>query len=183
MSKAFNKETDAETAEEQDAPDPLPPNTRNYMTPGGFDAMQEELRRLLREERPKVVETVAWAAGNGDRSENGDYIYGKKRLREIDRRARYLAKRLESASVVDPKLQQKNTRVFFGATVTYVRENGEEKMVTLVGIDEADADQGKISWQSPVARALFKAEVGDKVTLHTPLSVETLEVTALRYGV
>ena len=181
MSKASTKETHAETVEEQDGPDLLPPNTRNYMTPNGFAAMQEELRRLLRDERPKVVETVAWAAGNGDRSENGDYIYGKKRLREIDRRARYLTKRLESASVVDPKLQQKNTRVFFGATVTYIRENGEERTVTLVGIDEADLGQGKISWQSPVARALFKAEVGDTVTLCTPSSVETLEVTGLRY--
>ena len=181
MSKAFTRETDAEIDEEPEAPDPLPPNTRNYMTPEGFAAMRDELRRLLREERPKVVETVAWAAGNGDRSENGDYIYGKKRLREIDRRARYLTKRLESASVVDPRLQQQNTRVFFGATVTYLRENGEEKTVTLVGIDEADAAQGKISWQSPVARALFKAETGDTVTLRTPGSVETLEVTGLRY--
>ena len=181
MSKAFTRETDIETEEEQETPDPLPPNTRNYMTPDGFAAMRDELRRLLREERPKVVETVAWAAGNGDRSENGDYIYGKKRLREIDRRARYLTKCLESASVVDPRLQQQNTRVFFGATVTYLRDNGEEKTVTLVGIDEADAAQGKISWQSPVARALFKAEVGDTVTLRTPSSVETLEVTALRY--
>src|SRR5918997_1047362 len=117
MSKAFTNETDAE--EGQDVPDPLPPNTKNYMTPEGFAAMREELRRLLREERPKVVETVAWAAGNGDRSENGDYIYGKKRLREIDRRTRYLTKRLESAEIVDPAQQTRRDQAFFGATVTY----------------------------------------------------------------
>ena len=177
----MNDRTDRPAADEEDAPDPLPPSTKNYMTPDGFAALQDELRRLLREERPKVVEIVAWAAGNGDRSENGDYIYGKKRLREIDRRARYVTKRLESAVVVDPKLQEQNTRVFFGATVTYVRENGEEKTVTLVGVDEADVAQGKISWQSPVARALFKAEVGDAVQLRTPSTVEILEVAALRY--
>ncbi len=181
MSKAFTKETDVEVEEEHEVPDPLPAGTKNYMTRDGFAALQEELRRLMRDERPKVVETVAWAAGNGDRSENGDYIYGKKRLREIDRRARYLTRRLESASVVDPALQQNNTRVFFGATVTYRRENGEARTVTLVGVDEADAERGKISWQSPVARALFRAEVGDVVTLRTPAGVETLEVTGLHY--
>ena len=181
MNKTFIQETDAQDFDEQGAPDPLPANTRNYMTPGGFGAMQEELRGLLRDERPKVVEIVSWAAGNGDRSENGDYIYGKKRLREIDRRIRYLTRRLESASVVDPELQQRNTKVFFGATVTYIRESGEEKTVTLVGIDEADLSQGKISWQSPVAQALIKAEAGDTVKIRTPSGVETLEIIALHY--
>ncbi|MBI3420272.1 MAG: transcription elongation factor GreB, partial [Proteobacteria bacterium] len=138
-------------------------------------------QKLLREERPKVVETVSWAAGNGDRSENGDYIYGKKRLREIDRRVRYLAKRLKSAEVVDSKLQKNHEQIFFGATVTYARENGEARTVTLVGVDEADLAEGKISWISPLAHALLKAGVGDAVKLYTPAGVETIEVVSIRY--
>lgn len=182
MSKAFTKETDGEDdePEEQDA---LPASIKNYMTPHGFSVLQKELRQLMRVERPKVVETVAWAAGNGDRSENGDYIYGKKRLREIDRRARYLTKRLESAEIVDPKRQQGLEQVFFGATVTYVREDDSEHTVILVGVDEADATQGKISWISPVAKALMKSKIGDTVELRTPAGTETLEVVSLEYRV
>ena len=183
MSKAFVKETDAEPAElpEDDAP-ALPGGTKNYMTPEGHRRMQEELRQLLREERPKIVEIVAWAAGNGDRSENGDYIYGKKRLREIDRRIRFLTKRLESAEVVDPSRQTRRDQVFFGATVTYADRHGAEKAVTIVGIDEADLDHGRVSWVSPIARALLKAHEGDVVELRTPAGLEPIEVVEIRYG-
>jgi len=183
MSKAFTKEDDNESnGDETEIVDTLPAHVKNYVTPTGFAAMQNELRHLLYSERPKVVETVAWAAGNGYRSENGDYIYGKKRLREIDRRVRYLGKRLESAEVVDPKQQQQLKQIFFGATVTYAREDDSEVIVTLVGIDEADATHGKISWQSPVAKALMKKQVGDSFTLHTPAGSETIEVVALQYS-
>ena len=151
------------------------------MTPTGFAALQDELNRLWRDERPRVVEIVTWAAGNGDRSENGDYLYGKKRLREIDRRLRYLTKRLESAEVVDPKKQQKLEKVFFGATVTYAREDGTELTVTLVGPDEADVSKGKISWLSPVARALMKAQAGDMVEMKTGTGAETFEVLSVCY--
>src|SRR3954447_16059575 len=180
MSKAFVKETDREPEPIDDAP-AIPAGGKNYMTPHGHRRMQEELRQLLRVERPKVVETVAWAAGNGDRSENGDYIYGKKRLREIDRRIRFLTKRMESAEVVDPAQQKNRTRVFFGATVTYVNDRDEEKTVTIVGIDEADLAFGRISWISPVARALLKAEVGDVVEVRTPAGGDSLEVIEIRY--
>lgn len=179
MSKAFVTENDSE--EDLEDPEPLPADVRNYMTPGGFATLQEELRVLVKEERPKTVETVTWAAGNGDRSENGDYLYGKKRLREIDRRIRYLTKRLESAEVVDPKRQQGLEQVFFGATVTYVREDDSEHAVTLVGIDEADLSQGKISWISPVAKALMKSRVGDAVELRTSAGVEMIEVLSIVY--
>lgn len=157
-------------------------SSTHYVTPGGFAQLQAELKRLLYGERPKVVEIVAWAAGNGDRSENGDYIYGKKRLREIDRRVRYLSKRLENAQIVDPIQQRHLKQVFFGATVTYATADDTEHTVTLVGIDEADASQGKISWQSPVAMALLKAGIGDTVKLRTPVGEQWLEVVALRYG-
>ncbi len=167
--------------DDEDEGPALPTGTRNYMTPAGHARMQAELRRLLREERPKVVEIVSWAAGNGDRSENGDYLYGKKRLREIDRRARFLTKRLESAEVVDPTRQTRRDRVFFGATVTYVNGRDEEITVTLVGIDEADLEAGRISWISPVARALLKAQAGDVVTVRTPAGAEDLEVIAIAY--
>src|SRR5579859_5065747 len=130
---------------------------KNYITRKGFEALQAELRFLSRDERPKVVEVVSWAAGNGDRSENGDYLYGKKRLREIDRRIRFLTKRLEIAEVVDPALRKNTDQVFFGATVTYVNERGQEKTITIVGVDEADLDRGQVSWVSPIARALLKA--------------------------
>jgi transcription elongation factor GreB len=181
MSKAFTKETDGSDDDEPEEPEALPKGFKNYMTPSGFAALQEELRRLMREERPKVVETVAWAASNGDRSENGDYIYGKKRLREIDRRLRYLNKRLESAEVVDPQKQQALTQVFFGATVTYARGDGSEHTVTLVGLDEANLAEGKISWISPVARALMKARKGDTVEMRAASGTETLEVLSIRY--
>ncbi len=181
MSKAFTKETDADT-DDQDEADALPAHQKNYMTPQGFAALQTELRRLMHDERPKVVEVVSWAAGNGDRSENGDYIYGKKRLREIDRRVRYLTKRIESAEVVDPQRQQNLQQVFFGATVTYAREDGAEQTVAIVGLDEADLEAGKISWLSPVARALMKAHVGDTVECRTPAGKDVLEVLAIRYG-
>lgn len=181
MSKAFTKEGDGDD-EDDDLPEAeVAAPVVNYMTPTGFAALQAELRQLQREERPKIVEIVAWAAGNGDRSENGDYIYGKRRLREIDRRLRYLSKCLESAVVVDPEQQKNLTQVFFGATVTYVREDDSEVTVTLVGTDEANASQGKISWISPVAKALMKARVGDNVELRTPVGVEVIEVLAVRY--
>ena len=181
MSKAFVKETDDEPDLPDDAPQ-LPSGLKNYMTPEGHLQMQEELRRLLREERPKTVEVVAWAAGNGDRSENGDYLYGKKRLREIDRRIRFLSKRLETAVVVDPAAQKNREQVFFGATVTYAGKDDRENTVTIVGIDEADLDHGRVSWISPIARALLKAHEGDVVELRTPNGIEPIEVVEIRYG-
>jgi transcription elongation factor GreB len=180
MSKAFVKETDDEPDLPDDAPE-LPAGVKNYMTPEGHRHMQEELRRLLREDRPKTVEVVAWAAGNGDRSENGDYLYGKKRLREIDRRVRFLSKRLETAAVVDPEALKNRDQVFFGATVTYANEAGAERTITIVGIDEADLEQGRVSWISPIARALLKGQVGDIVDLRTPAGIERIEVVEIRY--
>ncbi len=182
MSKAFVKETNDELELPDEAPI-IPTGVRNYMTPTGHRCMQEELRRLLREERPKTVEIVAWAAGNGDRSENGDYIYGKQRLREIDRRVRFLTKRLESAEVVDPRQQTRRDQVFFGASVTYANRHGAEKTVTIVGIDEADLERGQVSWISPIARALLKAHEGETVELRTPTGSEQIEVLEIRYGV
>src|SRR5438552_12293521 len=180
-SKAFVKETEDEPELTVDPP-AIPPGLKNYMTPDGHRHMQDELRRLLREERPKVVGGVAWAAGNGDRSENGDYIYGKKRLREIDRRIRFLSKRLESAEVVDPQRQKNRDQVFFGATVTYADARGAERTVTIVGIDEVDLDRGQVSWISPIARALLKAQEGDVVELRTPAGTERIEVIEIRYS-
>src|SRR5690348_7347405 len=180
MSKAFVKESD----DEVDLPDEqpaVPAGFKNYMTPCGHHQMQDELRQLLRVERPKVVETVAWAAGNGDRSENGDYIYGKRRLREIDRRIRFLSKRLESAQIVDPKQQRNPDQVFFGATVSYADGQGIEKTVTIVGVDEADFARGQVSWISPIARALMKAHEGDIVELRAPAGIEQIEVLEIRY--
>lgn len=181
MSKAFTKESDGDDAEDSEIAEELPASVKNYMTPSGFALLQAELRELLYKERPKIVEIVSWAAGNGDRSENGDYIYGKKRLREIDRRVRYLTKRIESAEVVDPEQQQHLKQVFFGATVTYAREDDSEHQVTLVGVDEVDIDQGRISWLSPVAKALLKGRVGDSVEVKTPAGNEMLEIVAIRY--
>ena len=181
MSKAFVKESDDE-ADLPDEPPAVPVGFKNYMTPRGHRQMQDELRQLLRVERPKVVEIVAWAAGNGDRSENGDYIYGKRRLREIDRRIRFLTKRLESAEVVDPRQQKRRDQVFFGATVTYATEDGTKTTITIVGIDEADFARGQVSWVSPIARALLKAHEGDTVELRAPAGVEQIEVLEIRYG-
>ena len=184
MSKAFTKETETE-AEEPDSPDPLPKGLKNYVTPNGLRLLREEFDQLRRVERPKVVEVVAWAAGNGDRSENGDYIYGKKRLREIDRRLRFLMKRIESAEVVDPAYQKNRDQVFFGATVTYADADGgadaEESTVRIVGIDEARTDRGQVSWVSPIARALIKAEEGDVVAIATPTGTKHVEVVKISY--
>lgn len=180
MSKAFTKET--ETSDEDELVLPaLPAGGKNYMTPTGYARLREELLDLIDNERPKVVEAVHWAASNGDRSENGDYLYGKKRLREIDRRIRFLTKRLEIAEVVDPSLHAGSDQVFFGATVTYVDDEGVERTVTIMGIDEADSRESQVSWISPVARALLKAHVGDEVLLPTPGGVRTLEVVSVTY--
>ncbi|MDD4615655.1 MAG: transcription elongation factor GreB [Alphaproteobacteria bacterium] len=180
MSKAFTKDTNGDEDDGIEA-GTAPVPVKNYMTPQGFTALQAELRQLMRVERPKIVEIVSWAASNGDRSENGDYIYGKKRLREIDKRVHYLTKRIETAEVVDPKNQKNRDQVFFGATVTYVRDDNVERTVTLVGVDEADLAKGKISWISPIAKALLKARVGDAVEVKTPAGAETLEVLKIRY--
>jgi len=160
---------------------PIPKGGKNYMTRAGHDRLAAELHALLRVERPKVVEIVHWAAGNGDRSENGDYLYGKKRLREIDRRARFLGKRLEIAEVVDPAAQTQRDRVYFGATVTYATERDEARTVTILGVDEADFARGEVSLYSPIARALMRARVGDTVRLATPAGPEEIEVLAIRY--
>ena len=180
MSKAFTKETDVEEPE-LDEEDIAPSGFRNLMTPAGLARLQGELKELLSVERPKVVETVSWAAGNGDRSENGDYIYGKKRLREIDRRIRFLTKRLEIVEVVDQNRQQNRDQVFFGATVTFVNHRDEEQTVRIVGVDESRLEANEISWISPVARALMKAWEGDVVKVVTPGSVEEVEVVKIAY--
>ena len=181
MSKAFVKENDSDFEEEDEIPDPSPKGVKNYITPRGFKALQDELKHLRREERPKVVEIVSWAAGNGDRSENGDYIYGKKRLREIDRRMRFLLKRLEASEIVDPLQQPNKDQVFFGATVTYADEEDKERTVRIVGIDEADLERGEVSWIAPIARALLKAEIGDVVEVRTPRGSQSVEVTNISY--
>lgn len=180
MSKAFTKEGDGED-DDLPEPDPLPGGVKNLMTPQGCEDLRAELHYLLHDERPKIVEIVSWAAGNGDRSENGDYLYNKKKLREIDRRVRYLTKRIETAEVVDPRQQQGIEQVFFGATVTYVGADDIEMTVTLVGVDEADMEQGKINWVSPVAKALMKARIGDEVVLRSPAGIETIEIIDVRY--
>jgi len=181
MNKAFVKEQDHE--DEDDLPEaaPLPAGTRNYLTPAGYAALRSELAQLMLEERPAMVKVVSWAASNGDRSENGDYLYGKKRLREIDRRMRFLTKRLEIAEVVDPSAQPNKDQVFFGATVVYSDPEGLEHTITIVGVDEAEPLQGKISWISPVARAFIKAREGDTVTLRTPGGVQDLDIIKISY--
>jgi transcription elongation factor GreB len=181
MSKAFTRETDAADDDEDVALPALPAGGKNYMTPGGFARLRAELLQLMDDERPKVVEAVHWAAKNGDRSENGDYIYGKKRLREIDRRIRFLTKRLEVAEVTDPAVHHGRDQVFFGATVTYADASGQERTVTIMGIDEADSAQGQVSWISPIARALLKAREGDVVRLVTPPGAQEVEVLSVKY--
>jgi transcription elongation factor GreB len=186
VNKAFVKEAqddDSGDDGDEDSPGlpPLPPGARNYITPAGYARLRAELMSLLDVERPKVVEAVSWAAKNGDRSENGDYIYGKKRLREIDRRIRFLTKRLDIAEVADPSAHHGRDQVFFGATVTYARTDGGEHTVTIKGIDEADSLAGEVSWISPVARALLKAREGDEVALVTPAGVERIEVVRVTY--
>ena len=160
---------------------PVPAGSRNYLTPAGHARLRAELLDLLDVERPKVVEVVSWAAKNGDRSENGDYLYGKKRLREIDRRIRFLTKRLDIAEVVDPSLHHGGDQIFFGATVEYENRHGERRRITIKGIDESDSSQGEVSWIAPIARALLKARVGDEVSLQTPGGLETVEVLSVSY--
>ena len=179
MSKAFTRESDAE--EDEVGLPPLPAGGKNYITPKGYAALRAELFDLIDNERPKVVDIVHWAASNGDRSENGDYIYGKKRLREIDRRIRFLTKRLEIAEVTDPSVHFGKDQVFFGATVTYVEEAGDERTVTILGIDEADSLKGEVTWISPIARALLKAREGEVVKLVTPVGVQEIEVQSVHY--
>lgn len=182
MSKAFVKE-DSQELDDDLGPEAiaLPAGAKNYITVYGYKALRAELKHLLNTERPEVVQVVSWAASNGDRSENGDYIYGKKRLREIDRRIRFLTKRLEIAEVVDPALQPTKDRVFFGATVVYADQSGDETTVTIVGIDEAEPLNGKISWISPVARALLKSQEGDVVSLRTPGGLQELDILEVSY--
>jgi transcription elongation factor GreB len=180
MSKAFTREDD--TPEDESEPSvQLPAGVKNYITPGGYRKLQEELEMLWKVERPELVKTVAWAASNGDRSENGDYIYGKKRLREIDRRVRFLRRRLEQAEIVDPARRGDCDQVFFGATVTVCDEAGCQNCYCIVGVDEADVARGHISWVSPLARTLLKLRVGDVAMLHTPAGVSELEVLTVIY--
>lgn len=183
MSKAFTKETQSDAGDDEDGLvlPPLPASGKNYITPVGYERLRTELLALIDDERPRIVEIVYWAASNGDRSENGDYIYGKKRLREIDRRIRFLTQRLEIAEITDPSVHHGSDHVFFGATVTYVDDAGGERTVTILGIDEADTLQGQTSWVSPVARALIKARVGDEVSLVTPQGEQSLQVLRVEY--
>ena len=184
MSKAFTKESDADEDDDDGAAGampPLPAGGKNYITPQGFARLRAELLELMDVERPKVVEAVHWAAKNGDRSENGDYLYGKKRLREIDRRIRFLTKRLEIAELTDPSVHHGSDQIFFGATVRYADEAGEERSVTILGIDEAESRNAQVSWISPIARALLKAREGDVVKLVTPGGVHEIEVLSVTY--
>jgi len=184
VNKAFTKEIDTDDDDDVEGVSPLPAGARNYMTPGGFARLSAELERLVQKERPELVATVAWAASNGDRSENGDYIYGKKRLREIDRRIRFLIKRLDAAEVVDPAAPRDDElgdQVFFGATVDVRNARGEKRTLSIVGVDEIDTARGYISWVSPMARALLKAREGDTVTLRTPVGAEDIDVVEVRY--
>ena len=181
MNKAFTRENDE--ADDDDVPDTAPPlpTGKNYITQSGYDRLRNELMSLIDEERPRIVEIVHWAASNGDRSENGDYLYGKKRLREIDRRIRFLTKRLEIAEVVTPSIHHGRDQVFFGATVSYADQSGAETTVTILGVDEADTAAHQISWVSPVARALLKSRVGDVVRLQLPSGWDDLEVVEVSY--
>ncbi|MNS88242.1 Transcription elongation factor GreB [compost metagenome] len=185
MNKAFTKESDADADDDDDgaggAAPALPAGSKNYITPEGYARLRDELLQLMDEERPKVVEAVHWAAKNGDRSENGDYLYGKKRLREIDRRIRFLGKRLEIAEITDPSVHHGRDQVFFGATVRYVDETGDERNVTILGIDEAESAKSEVSWISPIARALIKAREGDVVKLVTPGGAHEVEILSVSY--
>ncbi|KXB30007.1 transcription elongation factor GreB [Dechloromonas denitrificans] len=181
MNKAFVRESDGDDEEELEASLKLPSGTRNYITPGGHARLKSELEHLVKRERPHVVEIVAWAASNGDRSENGDYIYGKRRLREIDRRIRFLTKRLDIAEIVDPLRQGDNDQVFFGARVTVADVDGAENTYTIVGVDEADVGRGRISWISPLARALIKSREGDSVRFQSPLGIREIDIIEVIY--
>jgi transcription elongation factor GreB len=180
MSKAFTKESDDADEDELQLP-ALPPGGKNYITPPGYKRLRDELLQLIDVDRPQVVEVVHWAASNGDRSENGDYLYGKKRLREIDRRIRFLTRRLEMAVVTEPSLHHGNDQVFFGATVRYVDDLDEERTVTIVGIDESNSSAGQVSWVSPIARTLLKARIGDVLRLPMPERVAEIEVLDVQY--
>jgi len=180
MNKAFTKESDQDDDPDTEAP-ALPQGVKNYITPAGFKRLKDEALNLLDKERPELVKVIQWAASNGDRSENADYIYGKRRLREIDRRIRFLTKRLDAAVVVDPASREASAQVFFGATVTVVSAAREEKTYSIVGIDEAEVSRGRISWISPLAKALIKAHEGDSVTVRTPAGDETLEIVKVQY--
>jgi transcription elongation factor GreB len=179
MSKAFTREAEAD--DDDITLPPLPAGSKNYITPQGYAVLRAELFELIDNERPRIVEIVHWAASNGDRSENGDYLYGKKRLREIDRRIRFLTKRLEIAEVTDPSVHHGSDQVFFGASVTYVDQSDVERTVTIMGIDEADSLKGQVTWVSPIARALLKAREGDVVKLVTPVGVQDVEVVEVQY--
>jgi transcription elongation factor GreB len=182
MNKAFVKEQDGDEDEEAAALAlAIPAGSKNYIRPEGYQRIKDELLQLIDVDRPEVVKIVHWAASNGDRSENGDYIYGKRRLREIDRRIRFLTKRMDSAAIVDPSVHYGSDQIFFGATVTYSNQHGEERTVTIVGIDELDPLNGKISWVAPVARALTKAREGDTITFQAPHGVEELDILEVRY--
>jgi transcription elongation factor GreB len=181
MSKAFTKESDTEQDDDELVAPAMPVGAKNYVTPQGYQRLRAELLDLLDSERPKIVEIVSWAAKNGDRSENGDYLYGKKRLREIDRRIRFLTKRLDIAEVTDPSVHHGRDQVFFGATVLYVNQDGVETTITIKGVDESDSSVGEVSWIAPIARALLKARVGDEVQLLTPGGVEHVEVLSVSY--
>jgi transcription elongation factor GreB len=182
VSKAFVREAESDDDEEGLSPSlKLPAGTRNYISPAGHQRLKDELEHLVKRERPHVVEIVAWAASNGDRSENGDYIYGKRRLREIDRRIRFLTKRLDDAEVVDPLRQGDNEQIFFGARVTVADVDGVENTYTIVGVDEMDAASGRISWISPLARALIKSRTGDTVRFQSPLGIRELDIIEVVY--
>ena len=181
MSKAFTRENDDAEEEELEPAQQLPLGLKNYITPAGYQSLKDEFDQLWKIERPVLVQTITWAASNGDRSENGDYIYGKRRLREIDRRVRFLHKRLEQAEVVDPAVRSACDQVFFGATVTVCGEDGKEATYAIVGVDEADLARGHISWVSPLARALLKLHEGDVARLMTPAGISELEVVRVRY--
>ncbi len=182
MSKAFTRESDTDEDDAVIPPLPASAKGKNYMTRQGYDRLRDELLNLMDNERPKVVEVVHWAASNGDRSENGDYLYGKKRLREIDRRIRFLTHRLEIVELVDPSVHRGSDQIYFGARVTYERRSGEQVTVTILGIDEANSANAEITWVSPVARSLLKARVGDEVVLHTPSGQDPVEILAVSYG-
>ena len=182
MNKAFVRESDGDDDEDLSPSLKLPPGTRNYISPAGHRRLRDELEFLVKTERPRIVEVVAWAASNGDRSENGDYIYGKRRLRELDRRIRFLSKRIDNAEIVDPLRQGDNDQIFFGARVTVADEDGVENTYTIVGVDEADVTRGRISWVSPLARALIKAREGENIRFQSPVGVRELDILEVVYA-
>lgn len=181
MNKAFTRESDQDDDDQDPVAPPIPAGLKNYITPAGFKRLKDEALDLLDKERPALVKVIQWAASNGDRSENADYIYGKRRLREIDRRIRFLTKRMDAAEVVDPAAREDTDQVFFGATVTVIGADGVEKTYSIVGIDETDLARGRISWISPLAKALIKSREGDTVTVRTPGGDESLDIVAVEY--